>query len=174
VDTTSAPIHPTTSDVLKEVCRRISNPVSNGYYPVYIDHPRKGNYCAYHSNGTCGGVNVQFAFFWDLDGDSGCNPSSTVTSNEGLAALANDSGHELSEARSDPRGSAWYDSNGEENGDKCNWAFGGPYVSFLDGTKWKIQGNWSNYAYNHNSGFSNSSGQDGCVDGTNYPGPYTK
>jgi hypothetical protein len=175
VDTRSAPNNPSTSQVLAEVCRRISNPQTNGYYPVYIDHPRKGNYCAYHSWGSCSGVEVQFAFFWDLDGDAGCNPQSTIsTQSEGLAALANVSGHELSEARSDPHGNAWYDSSGAENGDKCAWTFGGPYVTFLDGTDWKIQGNWSNYAYNNNTGYANSSGQSGCVDGTNVPGPYTK
>src|SRR5438128_798147 len=29
-----------TSTILAEVCRTISNPVSNGYYPVYTDTPR--------------------------------------------------------------------------------------------------------------------------------------
>ena len=53
------------------------------------------------------------------------------------------------------------DSGGNENGDKCAWTFGGPYVVFLDGTHWKIQGNWSNYAYDHNTGYPNSSGQKG-------------
>jgi hypothetical protein len=175
IDTTSAPQNPSTSQILGEVCRTIANPVSNGYYPVYIDHKRKGNYCAYHSYGSCGGTVVQYAFFWDLDGDAGCNPNSGITTqSEGLAALANVSGHELSETRSDPHGNAWYDSSGAENGDKCAWTFGGPYVTFLDGTDWKIQGNWSNYAFNHSTGYANSSGYNGCVDGTNYPGPYTQ
>jgi hypothetical protein len=174
-DTTSAPNNPSTSQVLAEVCRRIASPRTNGFYPVYIDHSRKGNYCAYHSWGSCGGTNVQFAFFWKLDGDAGCDPQSTVSGqSQGLKALANVTGHELSEARSDPRGNGWYDASGEENADKCAWTFGGPYVNFSNGLKWKIQGNWSNYAYNHHTGYANSSGQHGCVDGTNYPGPYTQ
>ncbi len=150
------------------MCKVITapDPSANGYYAVYVDLPRKGNYCAYHSWGSCGGVPVQFAFFWKLDGDSGCNPNSTVASeSEGLAALANVSGHELSEARTDPTGTGWYDAGGAENGDKCAWTFKVPYVTFSDGSHWKVQGEWSNAAYNGGSGYLNSAGQDGCLDG---------
>jgi hypothetical protein len=41
-------------------------------------------------------------------------------------------------------------------------------VTFSDGTNWKIQGNWSNYAFSNNLGYANKSGQHGCIDGTNY------
>lgn len=135
----------------------VASPVSNGYYPVYVDTPRgHARYCAWHSWGSCGSVLIQFAFFFNLDGDSGCDPQSTVSEeSQGLAALANVSGHELSEARTDPTGAAWYDSSGEENGDKCAWAFGSPFVTFSNGTKWKIQGNWSNIAYNNRDGYLN-------------------
>lgn len=174
VDGSSVPKHLSTSAVLGEVCKVITKPVANAYYPVYVDKARGGaNYCAYHSWGACGGTPVEFGFFFKPDGDAGCNPDSTVAGqSEGLQADANVSGHELSETRSDPNGNAWYDSSGEENGDKCAWTFGGPYV-LLGSAKWKIQGNWSNYDYDHNSGYANSSGQKGCADGTNYPGPYT-
>jgi len=176
IDTTAAPTHaPRTSTILNEVCRVIPNPVSDGYYAVYVDTPRGGaGYCAWHSYGSCGTTPVQFAFFFNLDGDPGCDPQSTITTeSQGLAALANVSGHELSEARTDPRGSGWYDSSGQENGDKCAWTFGGAYVTFPNGTNWKIQGNWSNYAYDHSTGYPNSVGQKGCVDGANFPGPFT-
>lgn len=189
VDASSAPQNPSTSAVLREVCKEITNPVSNGYYPVYLDHKRKGNFCAYHSNGSCtvngSSVNVQFAFFWTLDGDSGCDPNSSISGqSQGLQALANVSGHELSEARSDPHGDAWFASNGSENADQCAWTFGGGFVKFNPpaGTNsnfvdWKIQGNWSNAAADGASangpGYTTSLGT-GCVDGTNYPGPLTK
>lgn len=174
VDGSSVPKHMSTSAVLGEVCKVISKPVANAYYPVYVDKARGGaNYCAYHSWGSCGGTPVEFGFFFKPDGDPGCNPGSTIAGqSEGLQADANVSGHELSETRSDPNGNAWYDSSGAENGDKCAWTFGGPYV-LLGSAEWKIQGNWSNYDYDHNSGYANSSGQKGCADGTNYPGPYT-
>lgn len=166
VDGSKAASGNNTSSILAEVCKVIPKPVSNGYYAVYTDLPRKGSYCAYHSWGTCGGVNVQFAFFWKLDGDAGCDPQSTVANeSQGLAALANVSGHELSEARTDPRGAGWFDSSGAENGDKCAWSYGAPYVTFKNGTAWKIQGEWSNKAYNAGTGYANLSGQKGCLSG---------
>ena len=176
IDTTPGPSHaPQTSTILAEVCKVIpaSKLASNGYYAVYIDAPRAhAGYCAWHSAGSCSGVPIQFAFFFNLDGDPGCDPQSTITTqSQGLAALANVSGHELSEARNDPRLNAWYDSSGAENADKCSWTFGGPYVSFGN-TRWKIQGNWSNFAYDNNLGYPNRSGQNGCVDGTNVPGSF--
>lgn len=170
VDGTAAPSGaPATSTILAEVCRKISNPQTNGYYPVYIDHSRgSAGYCAWHSSGSCGGVTVQFAFFFDLDNDAGCDPASSISGqSQGLQALANVSGHELSEARTDAHGNAWYDNRGNENGDKCAWYFGGPFVTFANGSQWKIQGNWSNYAYSNGLGYANSSGQHGCIDGDN-------
>lgn len=159
-----------TSTILAEVCKVITNPdpTGNGYYPVYTDTPRgRAGYCAWHSVGTCGGVRVQFAYFFKLDGDAGCDPQDTSgLHSQGLAAIANVSGHELSEARTDPASpGAWYDSSGQENGDKCAWTFGVPLVTFSNGTQWKIQGEWSNAAYNAGTGYPNSSGQKGCLSG---------
>ncbi len=166
VDSSRASGGNNTTTILNEVCKVIPNPASNGYYAVYTDLPRKGNYCAYHSWGSCGGTQVQFAFFWKLDGDAGCDPKSSVQGeSQGLAALANVSGHELSEARTDPQGASWFDSSGAENGDKCAWTFNVPYVTFSNGSQWKIQGEWSNNAYDTGTGYPNSSGQDGCLDG---------
>ena len=170
VDTSTASGGGSTAAILAEVCKVIANPdpSGNGYYPVYVDLPRgNAGYCAYHSAGSCGGVPVQFAFFWHLDGDPGCDPQDTTTGHsQGLSALANVSGHELSEARTDPASpGAWYDSRGQENGDKCAWTFNVPSVSFPNGTSWKIQGEWSNAAFNAGTGYPNSSGQNGCLDG---------
>lgn len=168
VDGSAAPSKaPSTSTILAEVCKEITSPVADGYYAVYTDTPRgHASYCAWHSYGTCSGVQVQIAFFFDLDGDTGCDPQDTVTGHsEGLAALANVSGHELSEARTDPDSGGWFDSSGAENGDKCAWTFGVPYVTFTNGTDWKIQGEWSNAAYTGGTGYPNSSGEAGCITG---------
>ena len=64
---------------------------------------------------------MQFAYFFKLDGDAGCDPGDTSgLHSQGFAAIANVSAHELSEARTDPANpGAWYDASGEENGDKC-------------------------------------------------------
>jgi len=168
LDTTTAANGSSTSAIVAEVCKEITNPVSNGYYPVYVDGKRgNAGYCAYHTYGTCGGVRVQVAFFFNLDGDAGCDPQDTSgLHSQGLAALSNVSGHELSEARTDPASpGAWYDRRGQENGDKCAWTFNVPLVTFSNGTEWKIQGEWSNNAYNTGTGYPNSSGQRGCLDG---------
>jgi hypothetical protein len=174
IDTSTAANGSNTSAILAEVCKQVTagnivpDASGNGYYPVYTD-VKRGNagYCAYHSAGTCGGKAVQFAFFFNLDGDSGCDPADTTTGHsQGLAALANVSAHELSEARSDPASpGAWYDSSGAENGDKCAWTFHVPSVSFSNGSSWKLQGEWSNAAFTAGTGYANSSGQKGCLDG---------
>jgi len=165
---------PNTSTVLGKVCAAIGNAaVANGYYPVYTDIRRgSAGYCAWHSWGSCpaNGVNVpvQFGFFFDLDGDAGCDPQDNADRNpkpsQGLAALNNVGGHELSEVMTDPRGNAWYDGQGYENSDKCAWDFSGSLIT-IGGTQWKIQGNWSNAAYNTGTGFANEKGQKGCIDG---------
>jgi hypothetical protein len=172
VDLTQAANGNQTSSILNEVCKVIKNPdpSGNGYYPVYVD-VKRGNagYCAWHSVGKCGTTQVQFAFFFNLDGDAGCDPGDTSgLHTQGLAALANVSGHELSETRSDPALNAWYDSGGNENADKCGWSFGSSLLTFTDGNRWKVQGNWSNSHYNAGTGYPNYYGQRGCIDGGNY------
>ncbi|HSB39695.1 MAG TPA: hypothetical protein VLD13_11450 [Gaiellaceae bacterium] len=152
---------PSTSQVLAEVARMTNNrPVANAYYPVYSDQPRgSAGYCAWHSTGTINGVRVQFGFFFNLDGDPGCDPQSPpgLGHSQGLAALANVSGHELSEMLTDPQLNAWYDQKGAENSDKCAWTFDGT-VS-IGGQDWKIQGNWSNAAATARTGYANV----GCI-----------
>jgi hypothetical protein len=174
VDTSTASGGGSTSAILNEVQKEVNagsivlDPNGNSYIPVYTDLPRgNAGYCAWHAGGTIGGVRVQFAFFWKLDGDAGCDPGDTSgLHSEGLAALANVSAHELSEARTDPTSpGAWYDRQGEENGDKCAWTFGAPLVTFSNGSKWKLQGEWSNAAYSAGNGYPNASGQRGCLGG---------
>jgi len=151
---------PSTSAVLAVVARNITNPVANGYYPVYSDIPRgSAGYCAWHSYGTINNVPVQFGFFFRLDGDAGCDPGDTSgLHSQGLAAVANVSGHELSEAVTDPRNGGWYDRTGAENSDKCAWTFSGTLVTLANGSRWKIQGNFSNSAYTNHTGYNNGGG----------------
>jgi hypothetical protein len=166
IDSAAAPSGaPSTSQVLAVVASTIKNPIANGYYPVYSDQKRgNAGYCAWHSSGTINGTPVEFAFFFNLDGDAGCNPQDTLSGHsQGLAALANVSGHELSETLTDPNANAWYDSTGEENADKCAWTFSNHLVTFSNGSTWKIQGNWSNAAYT--SGGSYLGSGSGCIDG---------
>jgi hypothetical protein len=161
-DSTATPSGaPSTSQVLAAVARATNNsPVANAYYPVYSDKPRgSAGYCAWHSSGTINGIQVQFGFFFNLDGDPGCDPQAPTNlgHSQGLSALANVSGHELSEMLTDPQLNAWYDQRGYENSDKCAWTFSG--LVSIGGQSWKIQGNWSNAAANANSGYANG----GCI-----------
>ncbi len=175
IDTTAASGGGNSNTILAEVAKEITSPdpSGNGYYPVYTDLPRgSAGYCAWHASGLIGSVVVQFAFFWKLDGDAGCDPQDTSgLHSQGLSALVNVTGHELSEARTDPSTTTatglagWYDSRGAENGDKCAWTFGGPLITLSNGTQWKVQGEWSNAAYTAGTGYANSSGQKGCIGG---------
>jgi hypothetical protein len=169
VDHSSTPRRiPSTSEVLNEVCTVIGPDIvsADGYYPVYIDVPRgHAQYCAWHSHGPCGGKDIQFGLVLNLDGDAGCDPGDKTSGHsQGLAAIANVSGHELSEAVTDPDLNAWYDAQGAENADKCAWAFSNTLVK-IGSSSWKIQGNWSNAAYIGGGGYANTSGQKGCIDG---------
>jgi hypothetical protein len=151
---------PSTNQVLAEVARATNNnPTPGAYYPVYSDQPRgSAGYCAWHSSGTINGTQVEFGFFFNLDGDPGCDPHDSGSKHsQGLAALANVSGHELSEMLTDPQLNAWYDRQGSENADKCAWTFNGNVT--IGGESWKIQGNWSNAAAGNNSGYANG----GCI-----------
>jgi hypothetical protein len=161
-DTSATPSGaPSTTQVLQEVAKVTGGaPVANAYYPVYSDQKRgNAGYCAWHSSGTINGTRVQFGFFFNLDGDPGCDPQSPSSLNhsQGLAALANVSGHELSEMLTDPQLNAWYDQKGDENSDKCAWTFNGTVA--IGGQSWKIQGNWSNAAAAAGTGYANV----GCI-----------
>ena len=175
VDNSAASGGGNTSAILAEVANQvklgnivIDETEGNNYVPVYTDLPRgNAGYCAWHSAGTINGHRVQFAFFWKLDSDPGCDPQDATTGHsKGLAALGNVSAHELSEAMTDPASpGAWYDGSGAENGDKCAWTFGAASVPFKNGTSRKVQGEWSNKAYTAGTGYPNSSGQKGCLGG---------
>jgi hypothetical protein len=146
-----------TSGAVAEACKITnSNPEPNAVYFIYTSTGAGHvSYCAWHSYGNCSnGAPIQVAYMPNIDGIAGCNPlDSTHTDNQhsqGLAALANVTSHELSEAITDPRLDAWYDASGAENGDKCAWTF--TSKENVGGQSWWLQQEWSNNAYNNNQG----------------------
>ena len=169
IDSSAAPSRaPQTSAILAEVAKLYPSPTPNGYYPVYVGP----------AAGSCRLLRLaqrrddqrdagQFAFFFKLDGDSGCDPRRRRRT-ERPAASVNVSGHELSEMLTDPQLNAWYDQKGAENADKCAWTFGSSLLQ-VGTSSYKIQGNWSNNAYDTNRGYTdaNSGFVRGCLDGTN-------
>jgi hypothetical protein len=156
----------TTSGAVSEACSITGdNPDPNAVYFIYTSTGAGHvNYCAWHSWGTCSnGAPIQVAYMPNITAISGCDPGSDVSSeSEGLAALANVTSHELSEAITDPRGTGWFDSSNGENGDKCAWSFHND-VNLSNGSKWKLQMEWSNNAYDAGTGYANLSGQNGCL-----------
>jgi hypothetical protein len=124
-------------------------------------------YCGYHSAGTCNGVIVQFAFIWNLDGDRCGDPVDTLgLHSQGLSAIANVSAHEFSEARTNPNNGGWRNAQQYENADICGspTAIPHPFVTFSNGSMWKLQALWSNHAYDTGTGFPDSIGELGCID----------
>jgi hypothetical protein len=169
IDASTAPQRAiSVSTAVAEACKVTNNnPDPNALYLIYTSTTAGHvNYCAWHSYGNCSnGAPVQVAYMPNIDGIAGCDPQDTWTSHsEGLAALGNVTAHELSEAITDPRNGGWYDSSGAENGDKCAWVFAG-VVTLKNNSKWKLQMEWSNHAYDTNSGLPNRSGENGCLQG---------
>jgi hypothetical protein len=156
----------TVSGAVTEACTITGNsPDPNAIYFIYTSTGAGHvSYCAWHSWGSCSnGAPVQVAYMPNITGIAGCDPGSDVSSeSQGLAALANVTSHELSEATTDPRGTGWSDSSGAENGDKCAWSFHSD-VNLHNNSKWKLQMEWSNNAFNANNGYPNLSGQNGCL-----------
>jgi len=129
IDAAAAPSGaPSVSAAVAEACKMTSNaPDPNALYLLYTA-TGAGNvgYCAWHSYGNCSnGAAVQVAYMPNIDGIAGCDPVDTYGTghSHGLAAVANVTAHELSETITDPRNGGWYDSGGNENGDKCAWSF---------------------------------------------------
>jgi len=109
-------------------------------------------YCAYHSWIGSGSSEILYANMPYADTvpagcDAGFHPN-----NSDADATINVTSHEHNEAITDPNGSAWYDSAGYENGDKCAWTWGtelgstayGQYNQLIGGHPYQLQREWSN------------------------------
>jgi hypothetical protein len=107
-------------------------------------------YCGYHSWLTPS--NLKYSFVGDASNYSGCLAQTGASPNGNPAAdgMISVIAHELVETVSDPLGSSWYDSAGNENADKCAWTFGATSAATGGGSKnmsfggrdYLIQQNW--------------------------------
>lgn len=168
LDGTAAPTKAlSTSAAVAEACKITgNNPDPTGVYFIFTDTTAGHvSYCAWHSWGTCSnGAPIQVAYMPKIDGIAGCDPGGASNGHsQGLTALANVTAHELSEAITDPRGAGWFDASGAENGDKCAWSFPSADQQFGNGSRWHLQGEWSNAAFSAGTGYANNSGQHGCL-----------
>lgn len=111
-------------------------------------------YCAYHSWIGSGSsvtlyANMPYADTVSATCDAGQHPN-----NDDADATINVTSHEHNETITDEQGNAWYDSAGNENGDKCAWNFGtalgstayGQYNQVIGSGKYYLQQEWSNHS----------------------------
>ena len=109
-------------------------------------------FCAYHSSFGSGSsvtlyANMPYAAFVPSACGSGQSPNG-----DDADSTINVTSHEHNESITDPLGSAWYDRQGNENGDKCAWNFGatlgststGRYNQVIGTGKYYLQQEWSN------------------------------
>ncbi len=107
-------------------------------------------YCAYHGSEGGGSNILIYANQPYVGGVGGCDQGQYPNGNDADATI-NVVSHEHNEAITDPNLDAWYDSQGNENGDKCAWNFGplsGPsgaeYNQTINGHHYFLQQEWSN------------------------------
>jgi hypothetical protein len=140
---------------------------TNGIYFVLTsqDVDQKGSlgefcvqFCGFHNHATLNGADIKFSFVGNI---ARC-PSACAASNLGIGpngnagadAMANVMAHEFNETVTDPDLNAWFDSTGQEVGDKCNFRFGPEFTTTngapadvtLGARNFLIQENWINSA----------------------------
>jgi hypothetical protein len=113
-------------------------------------------YCAYHSNIGTGSTailyaNMPYANFVP----SACGSGQKPNGNDADSTI-NVTSHEHNETITDPFGTAWYDIQGNEDGDKCAWNFGSKrqssgvggarYNQTINGSHYYLQQEWSNHS----------------------------
>ena len=109
-------------------------------------------YCAYHGYYTnASGQAVIYASMPYAGTDpSGCGAPTSPNSDADADSTINVTSHEHMEAVTDPELNAWYDTNGNEIGDKCAWNFGTlGYDNGLANQSWNghyyiVQQEWDN------------------------------
>lgn len=136
-------------------------------YTVYTSDapPPDSGYVGYHFQTTCSGVSIHIAIVFNVDG-LGYVTDPLLYHSDNAAALVDITAHELEESITDPNvGSGWFAQNTQgEISDKCNFSFGpSPYVTLSNGVVFKLQGQWSNHAFQTSTGFANYNAELGCI-----------
>lgn len=108
-------------------------------------------FCGWHTATTVAGSNIKFSFVGDANKAGACTPQQTSpNANAQVDAMLSVIAHELAETVTDPNLNAWFDTNNDENADKCAWTFGktlttpggAKYNVTLNGTNYYLQQNW--------------------------------
>jgi hypothetical protein len=143
---------PSTATIVNEVCSVIKahgwQPDATALYTVVTSNFPRVNYCAWHDHGTCNGTDIKVAYLPNASGVAGCDPGNLFSCNtysQGTRSMADSYAHEFSETITDPDINAWYDSSGNEIGDKCNFTYSA-CVNLGTNNSWQLQEEWSNAA----------------------------
>jgi hypothetical protein len=109
-------------------------------------------YCAYHSFIPMGGGSIIYANDPYVTGIEGCDNGEHPNNKPSDGALEGGLSHEHNESITDPEINAWFDSKGEENGDKCRTfeeasEYGTPLGKAKDGSKYNQVINGDLYWY---------------------------
>jgi hypothetical protein len=168
--TNSVPASPGQSDIAAEAQRAAAHfsasftPGSQPGATIFVFTPSHQSmsgfatsWCAWHSVTSYGGYPLPYSYMpYQPDAGSACGQN-FVTSSSNWNAYGNGyfdgfsivGGHEYAEAETDPVTStgayAWYDSQGEEIGDKCAWSSSSTSVP-LGSHSFAVQPLWSNSA----------------------------
>ena len=120
-------------------------------------------YCAYHSSIGSGPTAIIFGNE-PYAAPNACQDGTSPTGDPAADAAVSVASHETSEATSDPFGTAWWDSNGQEIGDKCAWNYG---VNSFDkvGSTYQANEAWNGRYYELQMEFNNH------IDGCSQAGP---
>jgi hypothetical protein len=109
-------------------------------------------FCAYHGYYGSGQTLTMYANQpYTATNKAACWPGQSPNGDDADGTI-NVVSHEHNEAITDPQLSAWWDSAGYENGDKCAWIFGSPlgttsygqYNQVIGTGKYYLQEEWSN------------------------------
>jgi hypothetical protein len=148
-DSSAPPSHAPTSAALgQEVCKLFPSPDPSGLYIVFTSNAPNIKYCAWHAKATCNGVTFQVAYMPNQAQLPSCSPYTAANLHcngysDGTVTIADSVAHEFMETVTDAHIDAWYDQNGQEIGDKCDYHYT-TCVSLSNATSWQIQAEWSN------------------------------
>jgi hypothetical protein len=112
-------------------------------------------YCGWHRFGTINSVKIKYSFVGNHDRcPNSCEgiANNSPNGNTGVDGMLSTMTHELEETVTDPLLNAWYDAQGNENGDKCIYDYGATYTTgngskanvHLGTRDYLIQRNWLN------------------------------
>jgi len=148
--TATVPLHPTDTQIQAQAVKTANHFAAGNSVNVQIvvatptGHSTSGfgtQWCAYHG-AVSADPNITYTNLpYQTDAGSACGEDSVSKALDGVSIVE---GHELAEAITDPLLNAWYDSSGQEIGDKCAWI--NLHDISTSGGSFAVQPLWSNSA----------------------------